>query len=78
MGKHEPAAEPFYKAITSEDIRDYKTIKHGSKIHFQQEEGGEGGWGGDTYVSSSCIILLYKIHTSGQAKNHTHAHMAIT
>ncbi len=41
MGKHKPAAEPFYKAITSKDIRDYKTIKHRSKIHFQQERGRE-------------------------------------
>ena len=41
MGEHAPAAEPFYKAITSKDIRDYKTIKHRFKIHFRPERGTE-------------------------------------
>lgn len=41
MGKHKPAVEPFCKAITSKDIRDYKVIKHRSNFHFQQASGTE-------------------------------------
>lgn len=56
MGRHKPAAEAFYNAITSKDIRDYKTIKQGSKIHFQHGEGER---------TTSHHLCWIKIHASG-------------
>lgn len=38
MGKHEAAAQPFYKAITSRDISEYKAVKTQIKNSFSARE----------------------------------------